>query len=889
LLFGGFCLFWLGACAFIPAGFGFATLWFPGLPLQTCSIIAYSCVAASFLCLTLFCQAMFPNRLLRAVNRGYIPFTGGILGAMILGPYTWLYPALGLLILVDFGIVATLTYSLVLAIRHRSPGATSFAIGFGLFMGIAIHDALLFFGLIEGPYVIQLGGTALAVAEAFVLSRRLTSAHRSNLALLTEVRAKNEELGRLSRLKDDFLANTSHELRTPLHGISGLVQAVLADGSIALGGRTRRNLEHVVASARRLTRLINDILDFSRIRHKDIVLRRGPVELPGLLASLEPDFETSLRTKGLQWVVDCDPGLPPVDADEDRLVQILSNLVGNAVRFTDRGFIQVEARAVGNLVELSVHDTGVGIPPDQLARIFEPFEQVQGEYRGGTGLGLAITRRLVELHGGVLSVASDPGRGSTFRFRLPAAQPTWDIRPGVADTFPPPPAWTPPALSVETHLPPTETTVLRGPAPATIASEPRRVLAFDDEPVNLLVIRELLTPHGFEVFEATDGRDALDLVRRHDPAVVLLDVMMPHKDGYQVCTGLREHLSPAELPILFLSARCRPEDIVHGFATGANDYVPKPFLGEELVARVQAQVRQRDLYQALRENRTLKHELAEAVVEQRQIEATRDRLAGLFHGLDDPLLLVDAEGIVRLANSAMARFTDLEPQALLEHDLGQWLSMDAVLSMGADPIDILVQLPSWSSPMPLRARRLDIGGEPLWVLTPTTDDSSSTTGISRLLVQKLGACQDRIELLGERMAALTEDLRKDLPWAEAQSALAQLAELVAHTPKDEEPLVLAAELMNEALAMWTSQTGKTKADLAEESGLWKVQVDANGWRRPTTLDKYLDPLRIPRLPKWRTIQKTVDFVANLAPQSPEALALQRKAARLQALALVATR
>jgi two-component system, sensor histidine kinase ChiS len=874
-LFGLSCLFLFGMGIFIPAGFGFATSWWPGLSLQATTTAGLSCAIFGLMLVGWFCHSMFPNRALRTLNRWNLTIATLTTTIFVFGPYSWTYPVMGGALFLDYALVAMVCYTLAKAIRKRTDGAITFTIGLGLFMIGCVHDSLVFFSFIEGSFVLVLGGTALAVAEAFVLTQRWLSTDRANAHLLSEVQAKNLELGRLSKLKDDFLANTSHELRTPLHGIFGLTQTILADTRFDLALEVRRNLEHVASSARRLTRLVNDILDFSKIRHKDLALTLAPVDLAVVVPTILPLFQSTVSAKGIALLCELEPDLPRVLADEDRLVQILLNLVGNSIKFTDWGEVKVRARRLGDGVELSVSDTGIGIDRQAQERIFEPFEQAEGEYRGGTGLGLSITRKLVELHGGILGVTSEIGHGSIFHFHLPLA-----IDASISVD---------PASKAGGERRVAESWSGSGPkedSPVIQAGRfERNVLAIDDEPVNLVILRGLLNSKGIGVVTASDGRRALELIEEHEPAVVLLDVMMPHKDGYVVCAEIRQRHSAADLPVLFLSARSRLEDVIHGFSAGGNDYVLKPFLGQELVARVEAQMRQREVLVALRENRSLKVELAEVVLERRRLELIKKRLTGLLHGLDEPILIVDGHWDIRFANRAFSRILSCDPDDLQERPLTGLLTQAAGISSSPEAGRLVLRLrAAQGSIVELRFRssELSVDEEVLWVLAAEPEAAPAPNpSLARLLVQKLSHSEGRLLELRGRMDCLTDDLKMDLPIDELQSTFAQIRELVSDRPDEDQKLSLACEVMNDALDLWVVHTGKTKADLAEESGLWAIQVDQNGWRRTATLDKYLDLSKIPRLPKWKTIQKTVEFVGKAAAERSETKALREKAARLE--------
>src|SRR6185503_6953773 len=241
-----------------------------------------------------------------------------------------------------------------------------------------------------------------------------------------------DSLRETDRLKDEFLANTSHELRTPLNGIIGLADSMLDGATGPLTQAQQKNLDLIVGSGRRLTGLVNDILDFSRLQHKDLQLQRKPVDVHAVAAIVVNLTKPLLAGKPLELTNQIPTGFPLADADENRLQQILYNLVGNAIKFTYAGELTLSAQNDGDWLSISVTDTGIGIAPEKQQRIFEAFEQADGSVArvyGGTGLGLSVTRRLVELHGGTIQVESELGKGSRFTFTLPASSVQTRVEP----------------------------------------------------------------------------------------------------------------------------------------------------------------------------------------------------------------------------------------------------------------------------------------------------------------------------------------------------------------------------------------------------------------------------------------------------------------------------
>jgi signal transduction histidine kinase len=308
-------------------------------------------------------------------------------------------------------------------------GAT--AVGFGAVGDILVTRFGLTFFLDIG--LMPFGLVVETMCQALILARRNDLAHQALLRLeqiareaseraLEEQERVNREIRRLDRLKDEFLANTSHELRTPLHSILGLTESVLRSEP-ALAPSSRERLGVVVASGQRLSALVNDLLDFSKLHHRAIAIDPSTVELHAAVKMAIAVVAPLAEMSELELVNEVPSGTL-VRADDARLQQVLTNLLGNAVKFTERGRVVVRARTLGDRVEISVQDTGIGIAPDVRERIFESFEQGEGSAvrtYGGTGLGLAVTKKLVELHGGCVAVRSELGSGSTFTFDLPRA------------------------------------------------------------------------------------------------------------------------------------------------------------------------------------------------------------------------------------------------------------------------------------------------------------------------------------------------------------------------------------------------------------------------------------------------------------------------------------
>ena len=674
---------------------------------------------------------------------------------------------------------------------------------------------------------------------------------------LSTTLAKNAELERLSKLKDDFLANTSHELRTPLHGISGIAESLCNDSIVQSSSFLSSNLKHIISSARRLNNLVNDILDFSKIRHNDLVIHPQPLDIAQISKSVLPNFLSTAQKKGITLVHYFPENLPMVLADEDRLIQILFNLIGNAIKFTDQGTVSIEAKAEGSEITISIRDSGIGMTEQDMTTIFDAFEQANShkkDYRGGTGLGLSITKKLVELHGGTISVGSVPGKGSNFTVTLPASKVEKTVSAIKNGSH------VHNALIVEySHeiLPSIECTLELAPAPR-IPINRRTVLAIDDEPINLQIVKNHLEPLGITVITSENGLNTNQLIKTHNPRLVLLDIMMPGINGYEICNNILQIYTVAELPVVFVSAKNRISDLVHGFEAGANDYVLKPFLREELIARVEGQLRQRDAVEAIEENAALKEQLAEQIIEKAHIRQMQERLTQLLHNVNDAIIVCNEDAEIIFANrlliSSLGLSTDEQLigqtiSALLHSESKQKNLMTAKL-LPAKATSVLFRHAEGNA-VELFVKRLPIvsGEEKLIVfaMNPAIP-SKSRAHVSEWIFSELEKNQSRINEL-EKLSA------------ECITANKRMIEQLRDTRYQKiDPFALANKIMVTSVALWKEATGREKWEFADQSRLWKIHPDEDGWQRTVTLDKYLDFRKMPKFPRWTAVVASAQFV-----------------------------
>ncbi|MBB4823283.1 sensor histidine kinase YesM [Sporosarcina luteola] len=423
-----------------------------------------------------------------------------------------------------------------------------------------------------------------------------------------ESQALAERLQRINAQKDEFLANTSHELRNPLHGIMSISQTIY-ETEDQLSDENKKNLETLITVSRRMSNILNDLLDAHRLKEGHISLQQTDVDLSAVVTGTVDMLQFMTKGKEIQFKVAIADTFPYVQADENRLFQILFNLIHNAVKFTEHGEIVITARMEGKMAVISVKDTGIGMNEQTMKSIFHRYEQADSSLTamgGGLGLGLSICDELVRLHGGELTVQSRLNQGSTFTFTIPLGKRR--SSPVANSTF-------------IQQVP----VVLETAASATSLNRPR-ILVVDDDPLNLSILERILRANDFDVVSCTSGQDALKQLNKGKWDLVLSDVMMPKMSGYELTEKIRERFSLAELPILLLTARSQLEDIQAGFHFGANDYITKPVEKVELVARVKGLI---DLRKSLSERIALEAAWLQAQIQPHFLFNTLNTIAAL--------------------------------------------------------------------------------------------------------------------------------------------------------------------------------------------------------------------------------------------------------------------
>lgn len=886
LYFGTYCLLWMGYFLTSKTNGGVIRLFYENFPVFFLNRIDLICFVISVPVVYCFFRTLYPRefslrlQLITWVLAAAFTALGLAVPTMAFTSVIPVYYVCSIMLIL---------YSLAMlfkAMKGGREGAAFILLGFAAVGLAGTNDMLSDLQVIHSVNLFRAGMLLFILFQAVALSLRFSKAFTTVEHLSAEREEHILALSRMDRLKDEFLANTSHELRTPLNGIIGLAESLGAGAGGPVSEEARADLKMISLSGRRLNNLVNDILDLSRLKSSDIQLHRKAVDVHSLADTVLAVTEPLTRGRRLSLINAIPADIPPVDGDEDRLQQILFNLVGNAVKFTDRGEVTVSAFSGDCEVEVLVRDTGIGIPTDELETIFTAFEQVDSSAarnHGGVGLGLGISRRLVELHGGRLWAESTPGSGAIFRFTLPistqAAPPVAvrvkaDALLSIRDLRTPNLDPRNPSLDLRTAS--------FEPRTTNSASRPPRILAVDDDPVNLKVVRNHLGLEGMAVTAAASGREALAMIEGGEVFdLLLLDVMMPGMTGFEVCRGVRRRYHAAELPVIMLTAKNRLCDLTEGLECGANDYLGKPFAREELLARVRAQLKVGKAHEISLENSRLRREVELRTQTELELRLNQRRLNGMLHTVPEPIVAINESREIAYCNRVFEErsgysFDDLLGQSVnrlfgpTAGPLETWLTAleecGAELPASGAPLKLIAADGStWSGRVVPAA--LELENERLLVLLLGETHAVAT---SLRWIDDLSQNRQRLQQLEETINGLTplvlerhpgfiDDLR-----AVDRSLERMSRELTPELPEQDQRKLIV-EVMKLALDLWGDATQTTKADLARQSSQWAVYVNQDGWERTQTLDRYLDIQTLPARPRLKKVLLTGDFVLSNAP------------------------
>jgi two-component system sensor histidine kinase ChiS len=907
LHFGLFCIMWCLGTVFGPSS-GFLVSQLIALPWDWYIDLSLLPFGFTTPLMVWFYHELFPKKHGRYVSWFYLVL-GMAYSAYILlsGPNAFgFYPFLYFVMTRTAYVYLFAAFAVDLARREK--GALFLIPGYGALFLAEFGELLFDLNILGSTDFTPYGVFIFVLSYSFFMSARFSRSFSRVEKLSQELGEANARLLRLDKLKDDFLDHTAHELKTPLAGMVGVSEALLAGEDGPLPHRAKRHLETLVHSGKRLSGLVNDILDLSRLEHDEVALEQRAVSLRDTAQGITALLERMATAKGLWIRNQVGEGLPLVWADQARLEQVLFNLVGNSIKYSQKGGMVISAQVKGGWVEVAVADDGPGIPRECLEQVFNSQQPRGSRVRGvagGMGLGLSITRRLVELHGGAIRAEAGKDGGWVMRFTLPRAEDGAGARlegdPGRGEReddgrFQPHPGFL--------ALP-------GGAVEGEAVSGGYQVLVVDDEPVNLQVIAASLRSAGLTYRTAPHGAAALEMIEGGEvPHLVLLDAMMPGPDGCEVCRRLRRRHSPSELPVIMLTVRNRVADVVAGFEAGANDFLSRPFVQKELLVRISNLLKLREAYAVLAENERLRRELSFRQKTERDLRLMQLRLSSVLDCMDDAVLAVNQSREIAFCNRAFEDLTGQPADRLLGQPLLAFLRrpdskesrrllrfLSDASAAGEQAVhleNISVRLENGPGlERTVLAAGLEIDGEPLFVLVlrPPGKPGGGQAVLNPIaMLRELDDNRRLMSTIEDNMRGLdAADLeKKDGLMADlgaVGSILERLRGQLALAGESPDKRTAAAQVMRGALECWMEATGTTKAELAEQSGIWNVYMERDGYLRTQTLDKYLSEETLPRRPRWGKVMATAEFVlAGCGRDTAARKELEIAFARLKALA-----
>jgi PAS domain S-box-containing protein len=603
----------------------------------------------------------------------------------------------------------------------------------------------------------------------------------ASIHALEEERERAEALEEIDRSKTIFFSNISHEFRTPLTLLLGPIEDVLNDPDSIGVDKYRMGIAH--RNALRMQKLVNTLLEFSRIEAGRLEGKFSRVDIGSFTRDLASSFRSAIERVGMQLYTPCDSRIEDVYVDVDMWEMIILNLVSNAFKYSKEGHIEVAVRQMGNEVRVSVTDTGLGIPEDQLEKIFNRFHRISstgGRSQEGTGIGLAMVKELVKLHKGAITVSSQLGEGSVFTVSLPLGKDhlpadriiqTPQRQKGFrhADAFVTEAMkWTQDNTS-DIHTEDNNDELRASVKPA--AALRYKVLLADDNADMRDYVARLLS-HYYHVITAVNGEDALQKMTQHKPDLLLSDVMMPVLDGFQLLKKIRSHPDIKNIPVIFVSARAGEEAKVEGLDAGADDYLVKPFSAKELLARVDGCLK--IARERIASETNLRHFITKAPV-----------ATALFRG---PSLLVE------LVNEKMLEIWGRTREEVINKSV-----LEALPEIMAQGVDELLQnvyrtgKTYQGSETPIAIRRPE-GLQTFFfdfILEPLLDESQAVTGVISVgtdvtaQVAAKKAIIQQAEILEQEVKYRTQELSQlNLSLQRSNEDLQQFAHVASHDLKE---------------------------------------------------------------------------------------------------------
>jgi two-component system sensor histidine kinase ChiS len=816
-------------------------------------------------------------------------------------------------------VLISVSFALVMyikVIREKGANVKVFGISLCLLMLTLIHDVMKANGLVgTNVNIAHFGVIAFVIAQSISLQRTYLKSLDLVEAMSIQLKARNKELVEMDAFKDEFLATTSHELRTPLQGIAGLAKVLQEDADENFSQDQRNKIGLIAKTTQRLSVLVNDILDFSAVKHGKLKLNTTQIDLKALAELTLSTVSPLLRNKGIKLSASIAQDARFIKADEFRFQQILINLMGNAVKYTEKGFIELASYTTSEHIVIEISDTGVGIPQEKRQSLFRPFEQthVEGHLTAnGTGLGLSISRQLVELHGGTLDINSRVGQGTTVTMSFP-------LNITVSGS----------SLEKnhnETHLMSakdealiqefTEAEEITSDKSTITSSQESSsngplIYIVDDEPVNRELLTSLLLKQGYQVEQFPEGLSLLSRLNKQLPDLILLDFMMPKMSGLEVCQCIRKQYDSYELPVMMITARHLIQDIVAALGVGANDYLIKPYHDQELIARVKSQLSVRQYWIANKENQKLKNEIKRRETLEDDLSELNMRLLNALDISTDMILLINTNDQIvyanELASSALHAKSTLDKNgSLLGQDIQDYLD---------SKLCTLIQNSFESTDKnAIHTETLDDQAGLLWHATIKCFQQGENRYIALILqsssfpetpkrdnalaklTHELSESRQKIHdiestlrhVLGHNEAEDADDTDVENTHNSAsanEKATLPVVQTAIQIEKDRQPITSESDpesdpeselksldkpkdnivsLLRTSLNLWERYTNKGKVELAEQSRCWRVYVDGTTVKT-RTFDKYLSAKSIPDRPRWRAVVRTANFVLAQCP------------------------
>jgi signal transduction histidine kinase/CheY-like chemotaxis protein len=937
-LYFGFVVVCAGFYSMAAQGFAYQYLWPESPEWANGSAAVFSLLAslAGLMFVRTFLHLRSLDARLDKVAR--IVMFGAALGAVagiVLGAAVANRLALGF----AFGLAVLITLSAFLAHRKQIREASFLISGWIILLVGIFLEVVQRLGVVMPPLLayhgIQLATLAAITVLALGLSDRLQGmieGYRSAQSdMLRANQQKIDALQQADSVKEEFIANVSHELRTPLTGIIGLAEIMLAEQTGDLNTSQHETLTLMKVSAQRLSSLVNDVIDFSAMKNGQLSLHKKDVDLKQVCAIVVRMIRPLIGAKPIKLVEIYPDFKIIVDGDEDRLQQILFNLVTNAVKFTPHGSVTIVVAVLEDDVRVSVRDTGIGISSAEQKNIFRRFYQVESDearQAGGTGLGLSISQRLLELHDSEIILRSTPGEGSLFYFDLPLK----NSLPEGKKSRPEPPSVAAAMAAIDSVSPALSSALQASGLPEDRRKSARikesdadpgdaspgewkgRILVVDDEFLNLRIVESHLSD-SYHLTTALSGAEALEKLALAKPDLIILDLMMPVMTGYQVCQIIRKRYDPAELPIVILTAKNRVEDLVKGLSLGANDFITKPFSKEELRVRIDKQFELLHLQHVKRDNQRLNWQLQRYEESEIRLREREQRLAALLDVTGDPMLAIDEAGLVIFVNQSAESLLNIQASSYVHQSVNR--ISEHVSSMSPAVADAIhfpfnedmispqgnteyfdFELPAGQGRFCLLTLSqmdqefylvvFESGRLSSSKIDADTNGEPAALGLPEI-IDEINRNVERTQVLSEYLQQIKpEDLRKHRELVDELGNIDNLINKLSGTisnPIDEgselkyrEALV---KVMQDCHYYWQKVTGESIINLAEKSRIWSVSID-NGRLRARSMNRYLSLDKLPSNPRWRQVARTAYFVLSKVSADEEARrALESSVSRLQ--------